>query len=138
MMNTKTVTMMDLVFSGSDRNFPVHEPSRKSAVTLEIANRAIVALEARGRMKAGEIAEAIGAAGINWRGERVNVTAQSVGCVMRKLINIGRVKREEVEGEPMEVTISPRPKWDWVTGSFIYQEPYQKTITPKINYYRLV
>lgn len=137
-MNTNTVTVREL--SNAPSNYNNYTPSlRKAAITTEIANRAIVALAARGPMKSSEIAAAIGDVGIDFP---VIPTAQSVGCVMRKLVAIGRVKVEKVKGKPIEVNVSAISEYErWDFKNHCWKEPREagvKTIIPTINYYSLV
>lgn len=136
-MNTNTVTLMEL--SAAPSNWSKFDKKlRAAAVQVEIANRAIKALSSGIRMRAGEIAKVIGDAGVDWRGEPCEVGAQQVGTVMRKLVKIGRAKREEVTGDPMEITIQGRYHYDYNKGERTQDEPRKKTITPTIAYYSLL
>lgn len=139
-MNTNIITMTELAHSKNSNGWRSCSLVQ-AAVTLEIANKAIAVLSDGSRRKAGEIAKAIKLTDTtDLTYDNGEVSAQRLGTVLRKLETLGRVKREEVEGDPIEVTIPAldHEKWDFKRHKVVEPHPaYTKTITPKVNYYSL-
>lgn len=138
-MNTNIITMTELAHS-KNANGWFSDSLTAAANTLEIANKAIAVLSDGSCRKAGEIAEAITLTDTADLGYGAEVSAQRMGTILRKLETLGRIKREEVVGEPIEVTVPALEyeKYDYKRHKYIAPHPaYTKTITPKINYYSL-
>lgn len=133
-MNTTPITLRELVKNPSGHMSPINKKLADAAITVSIANGAIEILSVGKAMRAGEIADAIGEVGIEWNGTPCKVSPQAVGKVMRRLVNLGRVQVEEVEGDPIE--IQTRGAYDWATNQYL--PGVVKTITPKTRYYSLV
>lgn len=89
----------------------------RSVVRAEIADQTIGLLHQNGKMRVKDIR-----AKLNFK-----TSSQLITAVLRNLVMMGKVKREEVEGEPITVT----------AFSFWTGKDEVRTIIPTIPYYSL-
>lgn len=88
-----------------------------SAMRASIADEAVGLMAEKGKMRVKEIRQNL----------TFNTTPQMITAVLRNLVKMGKVKREEVQGEPITVT----------SFSFWTGKDETRTVTPTIAYYSL-
>lgn len=89
-----------------------------SVARAEIADQTIGLLAMNGKMRVKEIREKLD----------FNTTPQLITAVLRNLIRMGKIQREIINGEPIEVT----------SFSFLTGKNETRTVIPTISYYSLV
>lgn len=90
----------------------------RSAIRTAIADEAVGLMAQNGKMRVKEIMQ----------GLTFDTTPQMVTAVLRNLAMMGKVKREEVRGEPITVT----------SFSFRTGKDETREVIPTIGYYSLV
>lgn len=88
-----------------------------SVARAEIADQAVGMLQQNGKMRVKEIRERLD----------FDTSPQLITSVLRSLVMMGKVKREEVQGDPIQVT----------SFSFWTGKDETRTIVPTISYYSL-